>query len=73
MSRQRNWLYDGAVFFLREFAGQIIAAVILFAALIAWFYFSSITAAVLVLVVGILLWRLGGKFVAKRLRSTSQD
>ena len=61
MNRFVKWLMAGIRYLLAEFFAQIVAAVILFAAFVAWAYFSSIYAAIPVLIVGIMLWGLAGK------------
>jgi len=48
-------------YWLAEFFGQIEAAVILFSAFVTWAYFSSIYAAIPVLIIGFVLWGLAEK------------
>ncbi|HEY9100257.1 MAG TPA: hypothetical protein VIN38_15425 [Thiobacillus sp.] len=48
-------------YWLAEFFGQIVAGIILFAAFVAWAFFSSIYAAIPVLIIGIVLWGLADK------------
>ena len=74
MNQFMNWFINGARFLLAEFFGQIIAGVILFAAFVAWVYFSSIYAAIPVLIVGILLWGIVGKvFERKKSENTKKN
>lgn len=46
MNRLAKWLMSGIRFLLAEFFTQIVAAAILFAAFVAWAYFSSIYATI---------------------------
>lgn len=61
MNRLAKWLMSGIRFLLAEFFTQIVAAAILFAAFVAWAYFSSIYATIPVLIAGIVLWGPAGK------------
>jgi len=56
MSNFIGWLKNGSKFIVSEFLGQIIAAVILIAAYVAWVHFSSGYAAIAVIVIGITAW-----------------
>jgi len=56
MNQLISWLKNGTYFILSEFLGQIIAAIILIAAFVAWVYFSTWYAAIPVVIVGIILW-----------------
>lgn len=56
MSNIIGWLKNGTKFIVSEFLGQIIAAVILIAAYMAWVQFSSGYAAIAVIVIGIVIW-----------------
>lgn len=74
MNRFVKWLMDGIRFLLAEFFAQIVAAVILFAAFVAWAYFSSIYAAIPVVIAGIVLWALAGKiFRSKKQEGTGRN
>jgi len=56
MSNLIGWIKNGTKFIVSEFLGQIIAAVILIAAYVAWVKFSSAYAAIAVIVIGIVIW-----------------
>jgi Flp pilus assembly protein TadB len=56
-------LKKGIIFLISEFFGQIIAAVILIVAYVSWVYFSSGYAAIIVIVIGILVWIFISKLV----------
>ncbi len=60
-----KWLINSIVFITKEFIGQIIAAGILLASLVAWFYFSTIYAAFPVIIIGLLLWAFVGKVLPR--------
>lgn len=66
MSRLVRWLIKSTRALLEDFFGQIVSAVIFFAAFVAWAHFSSGYAAVLVLVVGLVLWLIIGKFFDRK-------
>ena len=55
MSRFMKWLLSGARTLLAEFFIQIFALVVFGIAVVAWLYFSTIYAAILVIVLGIAL------------------
>jgi len=50
-------------YLLVEFIDQFIAAILLIIAFTAWVYFSSVYIAILVLIIGIILWSLLRKFL----------
>jgi len=56
-----NLLKGGVLYFIQEFIGQIVAAVIILIALLAWFYFSSVYAAIAVVLGGLVIWGLVAK------------
>lgn len=66
MSRFVKWLINSARTILENFFGQIISAFIFFAAFVAWGYFSSGYAAVLVLILGLVLWLIIGNLLDRR-------
>lgn len=74
MNRFLGWLTDGIRFLAAEFMGQIIAAVILFAAFVAWAYFSSIYATIPVIAIGIIAWGAASKlFQGKNTKDRRTD
>jgi hypothetical protein len=68
-----RYLYSGTTYFVQEFVGQITAAVILLAALVSWFYFSSIYAAIPVVLLGFLAWGLVSKAFKKSKSGNPND
>jgi len=56
MSNLIGWLKNGTKFIVSEFIGQIVAAVILIAAYVAWVHFSSGFAAIAVIVISVTVW-----------------
>jgi len=51
-----DWIKNSTRFLISEFIGQIMAAIILISAYVAWIYFSSGYAAIIVIIIGILIW-----------------
>lgn len=60
-----TYILKGLSYFIQEFVGQIVAAIIVLSALFSWFYFSSAYAAIPVVLAGLLLWGLAGRALAK--------
>lgn len=50
------WIKNILKYILADFMSQIFAAIILITAFISWIHFSSVTAGIIVLLTGILLW-----------------
>ena len=74
MNRFMKWLKGGVSFLLEEVLGQIWMLVIFFAGFVAWAYFSSIYAAIPVIVIGITLWIFIGKiFTRKKNNSVEKE
>lgn len=73
MSKFNNWLKNSIYFILTEFFGQIMAAIILIAAFVAWVYFSSMYAAILIVIAGIILWSLLNKLFIREKIKTKND
>lgn len=74
MNRFMKWLKGGVSFLLEEVLGQIWMFVIFFAGFVAWAYFSSIYAAIPVIVIGITLWIFIGKiFTRKKNNSVEKE
>ena len=74
MNRFLGPLTNGIRFLAAEFMGQIIAAVILFAAFVAWAYFSSIYATIPVIAIGLIAWGVASKlFQGKNMKDRGTD
>lgn len=60
-----KWLKNSIIYIFSDILGQIVIAAVLVVAIIAWTYFSSPYAAILVLIIAFLLWHLIIKFVER--------
>ena len=66
-------LKNGISYLLIDFLGQIISAFILLLALLAWSYYSTIYAAIIVVVVGIVFWSLAGNTLSSYIKKTKNE
>ena len=73
MNKLLSWLKRSIYFILSEFLGQIMAAIILVAAYVTWVYFSSGYAAILVIIIGIIIWGLLSKLFMKAKNMARND